>query len=185
MTTDLQYICASLLNRKSKSCTFSRCICFFSPNHFFSPPLSLHPLSFISHTEVIMLSTLLFMLTLSIYPMTSCHLFTLPLCSPPPHPHLSVKLPFPSSLLDAAPPSSSVSPESLIWYLSGMGPINPASLCLFSPPLIRIHTGDILLLLVVGDWHSHLSNLSGIICVCVWVCVYLNEYRGWHRLEEK
>lgn len=93
-----------LLNRKSKSCTFSHCICFFSPNHFLSPPLSLHRLSFISHTEFIMFSTLLFMLTLAFYLMTSCHLFILPLCSPPPHPHLSVKLPFPSSLLDAAPP---------------------------------------------------------------------------------
>lgn len=67
--------------------------------------------------------------------------------------HLSGKIPLPTPSL---PPS--LFPQSHSYGISGMGPINPASLCLISPPLIRMHTGDILLLLVVGDWHSHLSN---------------------------
>lgn len=65
-----------------------------------------------------------------------------------------------SSPLLSPSPSISASPESLIWYLSGMGPINPARLCLYSTPLIRMHTGDILLLLVVRNWSSRLSNSS-------------------------
>lgn len=94
----------------------------------------------------------LFILLLSLIPLhmflflhTSYLLFFPPFYSFPP---------FSSSSHPFSPsrsPSISVSPESLIWYLSGMGPINPARLCLFSPPLIRMHTGDILLLLVVGD----------------------------------
>lgn len=53
-------------------------------------------------------------------------------------------------LLPLYAPASTISPESLKWYLSGLGPINPASLCLFCPSLIRGLTGDILLLLVLG-----------------------------------
>lgn len=100
--------------------------------------------------------------------------------------HLSVLLlfsffPWSVSLLSLFPPSCSVSPESLIWYLSRMGPINPASLCLFSSSLIRMHTGDILLLLTVGDWRRHLSNLSRIIYVCVWESVC--EWVIWMHIE--
>ena len=64
-------------------------------------------------------------------------------------------------------------PESLIWYLSGVGPINPASLCLSAPPLIRMHTGDILLLLVVGGALTQpfkqffIFSHDDCVCVCV------------------
>ncbi len=63
---------------------------------------------------------------------------------------------------------------------------------LSSPPLIKMHTGDILLQLDVGDWRSHLSISSFLammgryhpgVCVCDSLCV--NESKTGQGLEGK